>query len=454
MQQIDTTNTTNSIPLLQSDHSSFPHPFLNNPDITDIINLDSEELLEFIKMTRQQKHEQALLKQHLEKYHIWQNSKGIYLTYLPAPDKPKGRTPVTATTKDGLERKITDFYLKKEREQLEALHDSELCTIRKIYPKWLEFKELETTATSYIHKIDADWRRYYVDDPIIDEDIRTFTKARLKEWALSKIRKNELGKCQYYNMAVIIRQCLGYAVDHEFISTNLYNSFRVDGKLFKKKRKPDDATQVYLINERPLIEAEAWKDFREHGYTTALAIPLAFRTGLRLGELTALKTTDVCRDGKYLHVQRMIQRVDRRLPDGSWTSNEWQVVDHVKTSAGDRYVFLTEEAREIIKLICKKNEEDAVHDDDFLFLKDGKRIKPNAIIVRIRKYCNHISIQNKGMHKIRKSYISALLDAGLNINEVRKQVGHEDERTTLHNYCFNRNEESQNEREIERALAM
>ena len=79
---------------------------------------------------------------------------------------------------------------------------------------------------------------------------------------------------------------------------------------------------------------------------------------------------------------------------------------------------------------------------------------PNSIIVRIRKYCNHISIPTKGMHKIRKSSISTLLDAGLNLNEVRKQVGHEDERTTLHNYCFNRNVESQNEKEIEEVLAM
>ena len=81
----------------------------------DIINMSTEELLELIEMTKQQKKEQEILKQHIEKfYHIWQNDKGIFLSYLPAPDKPKGRKPVTATTSEKLERKIIDFYLHLE----------------------------------------------------------------------------------------------------------------------------------------------------------------------------------------------------------------------------------------------------------------------------------------------------------------------------------------------------
>ena len=46
-----------------------------------------------------------------------------------------------------------------------------------------------------------------------------------------------------------------------------------------------------------------------------------------------------------------------------------------------------------------------------------------------------------------------MLDSGININEIRKQVGHEDERTTLHNYSFNRIETAQNEADMERALS-
>lgn len=414
------------------------------------MSLDTEELSELIEMTKQQKLEKALLNEHIENfYHIWQNDKGVYLTYLPAKDKPKGRRAISASTQERLEEKIIAFYLEQKKEAAQGT-----ITLRKLYPQWLKIKSLETTASTYIRRIDSDWKLYYETDPIVDKDITKFTKAYLKEWALAKIREKSLTKKQYYNMAVIIRHILEYAVDHEWITTNLYNSFKIDGKLFRRVRKPEDETQVFLSTEQPVIEAEAWNDFYENGYTTALAIPLAFQIGVRLGELTALKTTDICREGKYIHIQRMAQKVERQRPDGTWYPASWTTADHVKSSAGDRYVYLTKEARRIIQIIMESNAEHNLYQDNFLFFQNGKPITPVVIMNRIRKYCNHTDTKQKGIHKIRKSYISALLDAGININEIRKQAGHEDERTTLHNYAFNRVDPLQNEADMERALAI
>ena len=96
----------------------------------DTIDTSTEELLDYINMTKQEKKEQELLKQHIENfYHIWQNDKGIYLSYLPAADTPKGRKPVTATTQEKLERKIIDFYLQQESEQ------DNISTLRNLYPQ-------------------------------------------------------------------------------------------------------------------------------------------------------------------------------------------------------------------------------------------------------------------------------------------------------------------------------
>ena len=205
--------------------------------------------------------------------------------------------------------------------------------------------------------------------------------------------------------------------------------------------------------ERPLVEAEAWQEFDEKGCTTALAIPLAFQIGVRLGELIAIKSSDISKNGKYVHIQRMGQRLERQRPDGTWYPAQWVVVEHTKSSVSDRYVYLTKEARKIIKKIQDSDEENGFSDDGFLFVYGGKRISHRAVDTRIRKYCDHININAKSRHKVRKSYISSLLDGGLNINEVRKQIGHEDERTPLHNYCFNRNDMETNEADMEKALA-
>lgn len=421
----------------------------------DIIDVSTEELLELAAMKKQEQLEKTILQKHIENfYHIWTNSKGIHLSYLPDPAQPKGRKPVTASTLEKLERKIIDFYLAQEHQKEAEAEQNRLSTLRLLYPVWLKVKSLETTATTYIRRIDNDWNAYYKNDSIIDMDIRKFTKADLREWALTKIRENDLTKTQYYNMSVIIRQCLQYAVDHELLNVNPYNLFKVEAKLFKKVKKPEDHTQVFLTTERPLIEAEAWNDFYEADCTTPLAIPLAFQTGIRLGELIALKSTDICKNGKYLHIQRMAQRLERQKPDGTWYPAIWKVVEHTKSSAGDRFVYLTKEARKIINTIISSNEEHSFHDDDFLFVHRNQRINPRAVDSRIRKYCDHINIKEKSTHKIRKGYISSLLDAGININEIRKIVGHEDERTTLKNYCFNRKNQVENESDMENALAI
>ncbi|WP_313181658.1 integrase, partial [Lacrimispora sp.] len=343
----------------------------------DIMDLSTEELLELIDMKKQLKKENAILQEHIENfYHIWTNDKGVFLSYLPDSTKPKGRKPVTATTKEKLERKIINFYLEQQQQEESQKEQGRLSTVRNIYPLWLNIKGLETTATSYIRRIDNDWNAYYTNDPIIDMDIRTFTKATLKEWALNMVRDKELTKTQYYNMSMIIRQCLDYAVDHELIPLNPYNQFTVDKKLLKKVKQPEDGTQVFLTNERPLIECEAWLDFKERGCTSALAVPLAFQLGVRLGELVAIKESDISPDGKYLHIQRMVQKQERQRPDGSWYPARWEAVEHTKSSAGDRMIYLTKEARRIIKVILDSNKENGFYDDGFLFIHGGKRINP------------------------------------------------------------------------------
>lgn len=424
----------------------------------DIMNVSTDELLEYIDMTKKQKHEQELLQQHIDNfYHIWTNENGAFLTYLPAPDKPKKRKSISANTEERLCRKIIDFYLELECKEQEAADkakkEEELISLRSLYPEWLTLKGYETTASGYIRRIDSDWVKFYLDDPIIDVDIHMFTKATLKEWALKLIRNKELTKTQYYNMSIIIRQVLDYAVDHGLITLNPFREFKVEGKLFRKIKKPEDHTQVFLTDERPLVEAEAWADFEEKGCTSALAIPLAFQLGVRIGELVAIKSTDISPDGKYIHIQRMAQRQAEQKADGSWSYAKWEVVEHVKSSAGDRDVYLTKEARRIIKIILQTNEENGFYDHDYIFVDKGHRINPRAVDTRIRKYCDHINIVQKSTHKVRKTYISTLIDGGVNINEIRKEVGHEDEHTTYRNYCFNRQTKNENEAGIEQALA-
>lgn len=272
----------------------------------------------------------------------------------------------------------------------------------------------------------------------------------LQEWALKTVREKELTKKQYYNLTVIIRQSLDYAVQKGILEENPFSKVHVESKLFKVKKKAEDRTQVFLTDEQTLIESEAYRDFEETGYSACLAIPFVFQTGLRLGEVVALKESDI--QGSYIHVQRMEVRTVEQRADGSWSTQKFKVVDYTKSEAGDRFVYLSSKAKDVIKRVMENNTEHGFNDEGYLFQNEDGRVHSKGVDCRIRKYCRHIGISEKAMHKIRKTYISALIDSGLNINEIRKLAGHEDERTTYGNYCFNRLSNTQTESILEKAL--
>ena len=102
--------------------------------------------------------------------------------------------------------------------------------------------------------------------------------------------------------------------------------------------------------------------------------------------------------------------------------------------------------------MISSNRQHRYTDKGYLFLNENGRIHSKSVDYRIRKYCRHIGISEKATHKIRKTYIGTLIDSGLNINEIRKLAGHEDERTTYNNYCFNRMTSEQTEHLLEAAL--
>lgn len=92
--------------------------------------------------------------------------------------------------------------------------------------------------------------------------------------------------------------------------------------------------------------------------------------------------------------------------------------------------------------------------EGYLFNKDGESIKETAVSWRLKKYCKHLGILYKSPHKIRKTYISTLIDDGLNIDTIRRLAGHEDEKTTYGSYCYDRHSSKQVEAQLENALCM
>lgn len=279
----------------------------------------------------------------------------------------------------------------------------------------------------------------------------------LNEWAHNLIKKYSLTKKQYYNMSIIMRQCLDYACEPELnlLKDNPFRRVRIKSNLFARKEKPKSNTQVFIVDEQKKICDAAKKKIAEHPWcTTPLMILLNFQLGLRISEICAIKWSDV--EDNYIHIRRMevedytIKEIDGELKS---ISNGYTIVPYTKSVAGDRKVYLNESAKKILRQIKKTNMEYGYYDQDFIFIKSQGCIRgtTSAFSQYLTDLCVEAGVMKKSSHKIRKTYISSLFDQKININTIREQAGHEDEQTSLNNYCFDQNTDRVIEDKLEHA---
>lgn len=371
-------------------------------------------------------------------YEIWQGKDSRWRTYIPDDTKPNHRKMLVKSNKDVLLDALYNYYQQTSTEKSTA----EL-TLKDIYSEWLEYKRLHTNAETYITRINSDWKTYYLGTPLIDTPISNLTKLNLDVWAHKLIKDYQMTKNQYYNVTVIIRQSLTYAVDMGIIKENLFLQVKIDGKrLFRRAKKKPNETQVFTQAETDEITALAWEDYhnRTKLYELApLALLFQFQTGIRIGELCVLRYEDI-ENPDYIHIQRMFRR------------DSHEIVNHAKTANSDREVFLTTTAKRLLSAARERQQELGVNGNGYIFSINNQPVPPRAISSLYTKYCHKIGTIHKSSHKARKTYISTLIDARVNINTIRETVGHSSERTTLNNYCFDRHTASENASLFENAL--
>ena len=145
------------------------------------------------------------------------------------------------------------------------------------------------------------------------------------------------------------------------------------------------------------------------------------------------------------------------LGDGAGRSEDHKVVDP-KSYAAVRLIPLSEQSRQIIQAALKYKQESGAT-GPWIF-SEYERPLPSRIV---EKYYQKYGVQKeirrgdkiihkgKSTHNARKTCISSMIDSNMNINTVRKIVGHTDERTTLKHYVFDRSTPDEQRLQFENA---
>ena len=134
--------------------------------------------------------------------------------------------------------------------------------------------------------------------------------------------------------------------------------------------------------------------------------------------MAALKWSDY--KGDFLSVERTeikyIGEHGERVAD---------VRNGTKGRDGQRQVILNDTAVRIIEKL-----KTYTADSEWMFSRDGQRVKAVWLSSRITKLCKELGMPHRSFHKIRKTYATKLIDAGVPEKVVTKQLGHTEILTT------------------------
>ena len=334
------------------------------------------------------------------------------------------RQHIKAQTEEALWDKLIHLYTTQDNLNKQTFYN--------LYCEWLEYKKVITNSPNTIKRHEQHYKKYFLNSALHSKSIQSIDELFLEKLCNSIVQEYNLTRKEWTNIKTILNGCFDYAYRKKYIADNLMTKIKIYVK-YKQVVRKTGATQTYNTDELANLNQYLDRMYAETHDTVFLAVKLNFLLGLRVGELVALKFSDVC--DQRLHVVREEIR--------NQDTNTLHVVEHTKTHT-DRFVVLVPQAIDIINSIP--------HDSEYIFVRNHTRITARQVCYVLEKYAERQGKTPKRTHKIRKTYASMLNVTGVPLDVIREQLGHNDLQTTM-NYIYNPLTEIQTYELIKNALA-
>ena len=353
----------------------------------------------------------------------------------------KGRWNTRFRDKNGIVHQIRHRTLEGMLLDLISRYETDCFkpTVRSVFYEWMNerlgYREIQKSSYD---RDESDFKRFFVPCGFDKIFISEINEEVLYQFIRDTIRDYELSSKRWNNLKMIITGMFRYAKFRKYTDFSI-SAFFADYKLSRNifcNPVVKDEEQVFTDDEMATIFAWINGDPERRRNIHNLAIMFCFYTGLRAGELSAIRFSDF--QDNILRVSRT--EVRYRKESGEY---RFEIRESTKGSEGIRYVIVPPEGLKIIEEVRKLNPEGS-----FVFMIDGHRIKADRYSKKLKRICGYIEIPPRSLHKIRKTYATILVDAGCDDSLIRDQMGHTDIRTTLGHYYYRRKNLKENTRVI------
>ncbi len=291
-------------------------------------------------------------------------------------------------------------------------------TLRELIDEQLASKKQEVRATSYDKSKQV--LNTHVIPHIGDLRLDQLTPKTLNKWKLS-IGESDLTITMKRNIFKELNTVLNWAVRFEYISTNpLKQVGNFKEVLFEK---PADTLHYYTPEQflafisAAEISAIEKNDWRYHTF-----FMLAFYTGMRKGEINALKWSDI--EGNILHVRRSIAQ---KIKGGD-------IETPPKNKSSYRDLQIPRPLADALEAQKRRHMLERSFSEDFRVCGGQSVLRDSSVEHRNTAYSSAAGLPHIRIHDFRHSHASVLVNAGINIQEIARRLGHSKVEMTWNTY--------------------
>ena len=147
---------------------------------------------------------------------------------------------------------------------------------------------------------------------------------------------------------------------------------------------------------------------------------LCLETGIRLGEVCALRWSDIDFASGLLHIRRTAYRIN-------YGGHTELVIQTPKSDCSVRTIPLT---AKMLSLLCPhKNARDC-----YVLTGTGKPMEPRTLQYRFQGFLKSLDIPARNYHTIRHSFATRCIEGGMDVKSLSEILGHANVQTTLKMY--------------------
>lgn len=242
------------------------------------------------------------------------------------------------------------------------------------------------------------------------KDISYFAKNKLECGRIDG--KGGLSPKTVRDMLSIIKAIIVYACEQNFLSNGI--------KIIYPKQQPK-TMRVLSLNEQSSLEAVLTTDTDVY----KMGMLLCLYTGLRIGEVCALRWQDISPAFDILSVRQTIQRIKNVSEDGSKTKI---LIETPKSLCSVRDIpipsFLSSYLRDHARDGCTY----------ILGTDDGDFTEPRTLQNHFSRNVKAANINPANYHSLRHTFATRCIEAGVDIKSLSEMMGHASVNITLSRY--------------------